>query len=172
MATLPIRQGSRPATTPGLPHQQLDQQPTDPGIRQRLAERIFALPGVSEGPSGISVPGARALLLDRTVAGGPAEAFFVGGEFAHLHPHEDQSLHVCLTPDMAAAACQAGWAEPHPLVVSGELPPTHVLVYAPRNDDELDVVVLLVQAAHSFALGHQVEPTSVVSISSKEDNEL
>src|SRR3979411_2351946 len=102
MPTLPIRAGARPAATPGLPHQQLDQQPTDGGIRRRLAERGFELPGVVEGPTGVSVPGARALLLDRTSAGGPPEAFFVGGEFAHLHPNEDQSLHIAVPPDLAA----------------------------------------------------------------------
>jgi hypothetical protein len=153
MQTLPVRHGPRPATTAGLPHAQVDQQPVGEGIRRRLAERVFALPGVSEGPTRISVPGARALLLDRAAAGGPAEAFFIGGEFAHLHPGEDQSLHVCLPPDLAAAACEAGWAEPHPLVDSGALPRTHVMLYAPRNEHELDVVASLVEAACRFATG-------------------
>ena len=161
MQTLPIRQGPRPATTPGLPHSQVDQQPTGEGLRRQLAERVFALPGVSEGPTGISVPGARALLLDRATAGGPAEAFFIGGEFAHLHPGEDQSLHVCLPPDLAAAACDAGWAEPHPLVASAALPPTHVMVYAPRNEHELDVVASLVEAACRFATGKRVDVSTV-----------
>lgn len=166
MPTLPIRAGLRPSTTPGLPHKQIDQQPTDESIRGRLAERIFALPGVSEGPTGVSVPGARALLLDRAAAGGPAEAFFKGGEFAHLHPDEDQSMHVCLAPDLAVVACKAGWAEPHPLVITGELPSTHVLVYAPRNELELEVVASLVEASHHFAIGAGVEPAAVVSVSS------
>src|SRR6202165_5036980 len=74
MQPLPLRPGPRPATTPGLPHSQIDQQPTGEGIRRRLAERVFALPRVSEGPTRISVPGARALLLARAAARGPAEA--------------------------------------------------------------------------------------------------
>jgi catechol 2,3-dioxygenase-like lactoylglutathione lyase family enzyme len=172
MPTLPIRAGSRPATTSGLPHKQIDQQPTDADIRRRLAERIFTLPGVNEGPSGISVPGARALLLDRAASGGPDTAFFVGGEFAHLHPDGDQSLHVCLAPDVAAAACEAGWAEPHPLVISGELPPTHVMVYAPRNEHELEVVASLVEASHGFATGSRIEPATAVSVPSKEDKSM
>jgi len=167
---LPLRNGGRPKTTPGLPHKQLDQQPTDPGIRRRLAVRVFALPGVHEGPTQISVPGARALLLDRATAGGPPEAFFIGGEFAHLHPGEDQSLHICLPADVAAAACRAGWAELHPLAVSGALPPTHVMVYAPRDEDELGVVVSLVETAHHFATGHQAGPAEgAPANSSKEE---
>ena len=169
MQTLPIRGGSRPVTTPGLPHTQIDQQPTDADIGRRLAERIFALPGVSEGPSGVSVPGARALLLDRAAAVGPDEAFFTGGEFAHLHPRDDHSLHLCLAPDMAAAACEAGWAEPHPLVLTGELPSTLVLVYAPRNEHELEVVASLVEASHRFATGSGIEPATVVPVNSMED---
>jgi catechol 2,3-dioxygenase-like lactoylglutathione lyase family enzyme len=101
------------------------------------------------------------MLLDRATAGGPAEAFFVGGEFAHLHPGEDHSLHVCLPPDLAVAACEAGWAEPHPLVASAALPPTHVMVYAPRNEHELDVVASLVEAAYRFATGQTVDPSAV-----------
>src|ERR1700682_5279567 len=161
MQTLPVRQGPRPATTPGLPHSQIDQQPTGEGIRRRLAERVFALPGVSEGPTRIPAPGARALLPDRATASGPAEAFFIGGEFAHLHPGQDHSLHVCLSPDLAAAACEAGWAEPHPLVASAALPPTVVLVYAPRDDHELNVVASLVEAAYRFATGQTVDPSVV-----------
>jgi catechol 2,3-dioxygenase-like lactoylglutathione lyase family enzyme len=140
-------------TTPGQPHQQVDQQPTDASIRHLLAERVFALPGVSEGPSRISVPGARALLLEPADVAGPKEAFFVDGEFAHLHPGEDQSLHICLPVDLASTACEAGWGEPHTLVASGVLPRTHVMVYAPRDKAELAVVGSLVEAAHRFATG-------------------
>src|ERR1700694_2307605 len=91
MQTLPVRQGPRPATTPGLPHSQIDQQPTGEGMRRRLAERVFALPGVSEGPTRISVPGARALLLDRATAGGAPEALFLGGGVPAFHPGQDHS---------------------------------------------------------------------------------
>lgn len=151
--TLPIRQGPRPAVTPGLPHSQVDQQPSDDSIRDRLAERAFALPGVVEGPTRISVPGARALILDRALATGPDEAFFVGGEFAHLHPGKDHSLHICLPTSLARAACEAGWAEPHPLAVAGSVPATYVMVYAPRDDSELEVVFDLLVASHRFASG-------------------
>lgn len=147
------RRGVRPSTTNGPPHQQLDQQPLDDSVRQALAARVFALPGVSEGPSRISVPGARALILDRAIAAGPKEAFFVDGEFAHIHPGGDSSLHLCLPPDLAAGAERAGWAEPHILVASGKLPPTHVMVYAPRDDHELETVIGLVEASWRFAAG-------------------
>lgn len=151
MESLPVREGARPRTHRGLPHQQLDQQPEDDSLQRALAERVFALPGVREEPSGISVPGARALVLASDRALGPPEAFMVGREFAHLHPGEDQSLHIALPEQLAKAACDAGWAELHPLAGSGGAPRTVVMVYAPRDAAELDVVAALVEASHRFA---------------------
>jgi hypothetical protein len=83
---LPLRAGDRPRTTPTNPHTQLDQQPTDSHWIDELARRVFALPGVVEEPSRISVPGARALVLAPGEATGPPEAFLIDREFAHLHP--------------------------------------------------------------------------------------
>jgi hypothetical protein len=103
-ASLPIRGGDRPRTTPTNPHTQLDQQPMDLRWVEELARRIFALPGVVEEPSRISVPGARALVLATDVAAGPPEAFLIGREFAHLHPAPDHSLHAMLPVQAAEEA--------------------------------------------------------------------
>lgn len=149
---LPPRSGPRPATTPTNPHTQLDQQPADRVQRDRLAATLFALPGVVERPSRISVPGARALWLEEG-ANGPPEAFMVGAEFAHLHPGADQSLHAMLPPSMADVAVEAGWAEPHPVARLGLIPPTAVMIYAPRDDSEREVVEALARASHAFARG-------------------
>lgn len=157
MSALPRRAGDRPRTLRRLPHSQLDQQPQDQAIRDELAARAFALPGVAEEPSGISVPGARALVLRPGEATGPASAFVLGREFAHLHPSPDESLHLTLPEELAREAVQAGWAEPHPLAETGELPDTIVMVYAPRNHDELEIVWGLLEASFHFATGtHRV----------------
>lgn len=149
---LPRRSGSRPTTTPTNPHTQLDQQPAGRHQRELLAATVFGLPGVEERPSGISVPGARALWLTEG-ADGPPEAFMVGNEFAHLHPEPDQSLHVMLPPALAVEAIEAGWAEQHPVARRGLISSNAVMVYAPRNDPERAVVEDLVRASHAFARG-------------------
>jgi hypothetical protein len=77
----------------------------------------------------------------------------VGQEFAHLHPPPDYSLHLTLPEDRAREAIRAGWAEFHPLVEEGRLPPTIVMVYAPRDATELAVVSGLVLESYQFALG-------------------
>jgi Family of unknown function (DUF5519) len=147
-SALPLRSGPRPRTTATNPHTQLDQRP-DAAVIARLAERLFALPGVIERPSMISVPGARALWLEE--GDGDPRAFMVGREFAHLHPLPDGSLHVSLPPDRAPEAIEAGWAEQHPL--AHVFHPGLVMLYAPRDDSEADVVVQLVAEAHRFAGG-------------------
>jgi hypothetical protein len=151
MSSLPPRVGERPRTTPTNPHTQLDQQPTDLRWIEELARRVFALPGVVEEPSRISVPGARALVLAPGEAAGPREAFLIDREFAHLHPDPDHSLHAMLPLETAEEAIEAGWAEPHPVALRGLIPPTAVMLYAPRDDAELDVVERLVRTSHAFA---------------------
>jgi hypothetical protein len=155
---LPTRRGPRPRTTPTNPHTQLDQQPEDARIRDELARRLFTLEGVEERPSAISVPGARALWLAESVANGPREAFLVGREFAHLHPHPDQSLHAMLPPALVREATAAGWAELHPVARLGAIPETAVMIYAPRDEAELDVVERLVRASYEFARGSAPVP--------------
>jgi hypothetical protein len=151
MPPLPTRAGDRPRTTPTNPHTQLDQQPTDLRWVEELADRVFALPGVLEEPSRISVPGARALILAPGEPTGPPEAFLIEREFAHLHPSPDHSLHAMLPLETAREAIEAGWAEHHPVALRGLIPQTAVMLYAPRDESELDVIESLVRASHAFA---------------------
>ena len=101
----------------------------------------------------ISVPGARAFVLEEEAAGGPAEAFMIGREFAHLHPAQDGSLHMMLPPDLARTVDQQGWGEQHPVARMGLIPETAMMVYGPRDEGELDIVWKLLGASHSFATG-------------------
>jgi Family of unknown function (DUF5519) len=148
---LPAREGPRPRTSTRIPHQQLDQQPGDARQLDAILAQARAWPHVAERESGVSVAGARALTLGPAAAGGPAEAFIAGREFCHGHARGDFSLHATLPPDLAAAAEQAGWAEPHFLVRTGDLPATVVMLYAPRDQTEREVALGLVRASYDFA---------------------
>jgi hypothetical protein len=134
-----------------MPHSQVDQQPDDVAVREELARRAFALDGVVEQPSGVSVPGARALVLDDRHSVGPPTAFLVGREFAHLHPGPDWSLHLALPAELAEAAVGAAWAEYHPLARTPNFPGSMVMVYAPRDAGELEIVWSLLRASHECA---------------------
>jgi hypothetical protein len=150
---LPPREGPRPRTTPTNPHTQLDQNP-GPSLVQELARRAFALPDVEERPSAISVPGARALWLGQDVPAGPREAFMIGREFAHIHPMPDGSLHAALPPEVAGEAVEKGWAEQHPVARLGYIPENVVMIYAPRDEPELEIVLKLVEESRRYAGGN------------------
>jgi luciferase-like monooxygenase len=148
---LPQRRGVRPTTTSSFPHSQLDQQPDDPRVHDDLIRRAFALDGVLERESLISVPGARALFLDDDVPAGPDAAFMRGREFAHFHPAPDWSLHVALPDATADLAIECGWAELHLIARTEQLPGSVVMVYAPRDSAEAETVLTLLRAARNFA---------------------
>jgi hypothetical protein len=148
---LPFRAGPRPRTSTEIPHCQLDQQPADSRHVDTIVAEALAWPWVNGRPSVISVEGSRALAMEAGRAAGPAEAFMAGAEFCHVHAQGDFSLHATLPLPLAATAERAGWAEPHFLVRTGQAPPTVLMLYAPRDDFERDVVLRLVRASYEFA---------------------
>ena len=148
---LPERAGERPRVSWSIPQQQQSQNaPVE--LQERLFARIGGLPGVSGGPSQISVPGARAFLL--AGGAGPADAYLVpqAHEFAHLHPGYDGSLHLALPPEHAADLVAHGWGTPHPWAGT-RLTAGFVLLFGPRDESELEVVAGVVAASHAWAHG-------------------
>ncbi len=91
--------------------------------------------------SQISVPGARAFVVS-DAAGRPDDAFLVPGvgEFAHLHPDYDGSLHLALRAPLAADLVARGWGAPHPWAGT-RLAPGFVMLFGPRTSGELETVV-------------------------------
>lgn len=116
------RRGSVPTTRYAIPHQQLDQNPPR-AIYEALFERFIAIPDTTNGPSLISVPGARALFLT-CEAPCNERAFLRGREFAHLHPPEDGSFHMILSPEDCDLVLASGWGELHPLAATRQFHPT------------------------------------------------
>ncbi|MFF4596898.1 luciferase family protein [Amycolatopsis sp. CA-161197] len=155
LETLPLRAGKRPDVSVTIPQQQLTgNAPAE--LQEKLFARVAALPGVHSTQSAISVPGARGFMVADGQAG-PADAFLVprAGEFAHLHPRTDGSLHVALPVSLAAQAIERGWAVAHPLA-GIRLTPGMVLVYGPRDEAELDVVTAIVSTSHAWATGREL----------------
>jgi len=154
-AHLPQRAGSRPSTSSEIPHCQLDQQPGDSRYVDAILAEALTWPAVRGGPSSISVEGARALTLDESTAPAPREAFMVDREFCQVHAQGDFSLHAALPLPLAASAESEGWAEPHFFVHTGRAPATIVMLYAPRDRAEQEVVLGLVRASYEFALNQR-----------------
>jgi hypothetical protein len=75
------------------------------------------------------------------------------GEIAHVHP-SDGSMHMIFDPCDAVAVIERGWGESHPLAgVAMDLPDTYLLIYPPRDRDELPITSLLLDAA----IAHMVQ---------------
>lgn len=154
MIELPQRQGARPRTSAGIPHRQLDQNPA-PALYASVAARWAALPDAVHGPSGISVPGARALFLPQGPACNHRYGFMHGREFAHLHPQEDGSFHMVLAPDDLQWVLAQGWGELHPWVPSGRVLPNVTMVFAPRDAREAQIVLDIALASmRNASRGH------------------
>lgn len=86
------------------------------------------------------------------------------GEVCHAHP-SDGSLHLCLHPADVKVVLANGWGQRHPIARERswwwqvlrtgrrKLPPGFVMVYAPRDEKELRVVVEVVRAAICWVSG-------------------
>ena len=149
---LPKRSGPKPDTTSRLPHSQLTQHGPDHVI-DKLHDWCFSLPNVDNEESGISVPGARALILHDSMSCNH-QAFMIGREFAHIHPHPDNgSMHVKLPAEDAFDVIDKGWGESHYLVTQGRLPVGLIMVFSPRDEAELETVKTIVGRSYEYATG-------------------
>ena len=77
-------------------------------------------------------------------------------EVFHVHK-SDGSCHGIFSPRDSKTLIEKGWGERHGL--SGRamgIPDTYLMVYAPRNDDEVNVVVKLAKAAARYCLEGKV----------------
>jgi hypothetical protein len=82
------------------------------------------------------------------------------GEVCHAHP-SDGSLHLTLHPADAAIVLMAGWGERHPLGSGGWLsrfvPSGFIMVYAPRTEAEVQIVMHIIRAAVWWVGGVRLE---------------
>jgi hypothetical protein len=145
------RFGSRPRMHRLLPHVQLDQLPPAEALEE-LLESCLKIPGVRSKQSRMASPDSHALYLADAVAAGPPEAFIDGHEFCHLHPLPGCSIHLTLPRVLGDQVVRLGWGERHPIAAAGILP-TLVTVYAPRDCQELGIVLSLVVQSCQFAQG-------------------
>jgi hypothetical protein len=149
---VPRRQGERPHASEApegtmIAHQQQSQN-APRHLQEEIYRRAINLPHVTTGPSLISVPGARAFNLHPEFVKIRPN---VGTEFAHLHPPYDGSLHVNLNPAIIQRVEAAGWGEVHPR------DPRVVMIWGPRDEEELEIVWSLIELSYLYARGEVVE---------------
>lgn len=152
VAVLPSsRPGTHPRTHLALPHLQLDQFPPA-DIMEALVERSLEIPHVRSKQSRMASPQSYALYLTDEFACGLPEAFIDDHEFCHLHPLPEGGIHLTLPGILREEVVRLGWGERHPLAKAGILP-TLVTVYAPRDRQELEIVLGFTAQSCQFAEG-------------------
>lgn len=150
------RSGSAPIVQ-GIAPQRQQTQKSDGKIYARLVECIKALAADS-----------RNHLLERTSCFEKnSSGLFTsvpitrtcGGEICHAHP-SDGSLHLTMHPADANLVIEKGWGERHPLARGGWcrrfVPREFCLIYAPRNEQEVETVMRIVSASIWWVSGIDV----------------
>lgn len=74
-----------------------------------------------------------------------------------MHLHGDNAGHMALSPADRDTVLRLGWGIPHPLAGNRmrlgtmNIPPTLVMIFSPRDEEEQEVVWRIVQASHRWA---------------------
>lgn len=149
--TLPTRTGEHPEIGQKPPQLQF----SDFGPEEiRLALKTWAFstfPNVTEEDTAISVHTTRALWLDDKVQVAHDDAFMPtpgSREFCHLH--EDGSFHAVVDVATEDEILKKYWGVRHMYYDRGV---KEVLVYAPRNQDELRVAKIIITQSYKYASG-------------------
>lgn len=161
LADAPARTGPQPETPSDIPHQQHNQNaPVD--MQEALKAAMDDLEGVRLEPTPFSFTGSMGWRLAENLALGTAGAFIrESREFGHQHVPEDGSMHLLLPNESATIALDKGWGVIHPLTESiSDENSEYVMIYGPRDEDELQTVWIIAQISYYQARG--VDMTSSV----------
>ena len=140
---LPRRKGEKPKTDRHLPHEQVsDNAPKE--FQDKLWEYMLTLDSITHD-SLIGPAGSRGLSTRHPIAG--TGKSIVEDEFVHLHPSYDGSLHLVLDKHDQEEVIEKGWGENHPLAQNV------VMVFGPRDEEELQIVKRIVLKSYQYASG-------------------
>ncbi len=158
LQNLPNRETSRPVTTDGIPHIQIDVK-GDPKISSELLRRVSMIQGVELRDTIVGRSGSSGFWLSDDIKMVRPDSIIRGREFAHCHP--DGSLHASLPPELAAKAVDAGWATPHPWASKKLGMEGFVMLYTPATEDEMEVVLQLVMESFRYITGRDATSTEI-----------
>ncbi|GIJ83861.1 hypothetical protein Asppvi_002692 [Aspergillus pseudoviridinutans] len=181
-ASLPVRPGPRPTVAGIAPHRQTTQRASKTmyaTLSNRIHDLVNAHPGSlhaatscfekhSTGIFCVGAGGPAVSALAQSLPSGQVHRLTCDGEVCHSHP-SDGSLHLMLHPADVRVVLEKGWGERHPLAWDDggdgwcwwwwakSVPPGFVMIYAPRDERELEIVMDIIRAAVWWVGGTEVE---------------
>ncbi|MCJ1353803.1 MAG: hypothetical protein MMC33_003790 [Icmadophila ericetorum] len=170
---LPHRKGKPPVTSIWVaPHRQMEQEASSaakkalnsvaPFLVSKNPTLLQILPSKLEGgsPSLHLTPHATTLFLRASNAQGSkrdrSKPPMSPNEIFHVHNTEGSS-HVILSAKDASLVIERGWGERHALAGRALVPKTYLMVWAPRDEVEVEVLRMIVVAAARYAVGSTEE---------------
>ena len=161
LGPLDPRQGRRPDVSPyPIPHRQL----SDTACSEDL-ERLLRLFDQEVEKNKDTVHYAKSFFENHHDAitlkhpeCGHVHALVSHGEIAHIHP-SDGSMHMILSARDAQTVLESRWGELHSLAgLFNRLPSSYTLVYAPRNEADLDAIQRILSASVTFMTTPRLPP--------------
>ncbi|KAJ9220209.1 hypothetical protein DTO169E5_7379 [Paecilomyces variotii] len=167
---LPQRKGPRPEVgTHAAPQRQLTQTP-ETEIKEKLLKTFLEIQFNNQNilniaPSNLEKHTSALFISDLAPRPNPLVTSSTRGEIAHVHGTAEHSVHVILSPVDSKKVIEAGWGQRHSLSGStvfrklfGKkramfIPNEFLLIYAPRDEEEIKVVINIVKAAVAFGAG-------------------
>ncbi|KAF2636488.1 hypothetical protein P280DRAFT_152362 [Massarina eburnea CBS 473.64] len=162
----PKRSSPKPKIGPHpAPQRQLEQLPSDE-MRKRLIDRFAELGRKAQEKELVEVKQSfyerqHSALFVSPRRNWHTVAEQTNGELSHVHAGLDGTIHVVLHPKDCKKVLDNGWGQRHAFsgstllqrVPRARLPVNYLLIYAPRDDAELDVALRIVEAAIQFMAG-------------------
>jgi Biotin-lipoyl like len=146
---IPVRKGTRPKTIIGPLHVQYNGH-GDPKYLKLLLNDILSWPYIEPTPTDPNHLDKVSIRLQEIAATNDSSPFISGTEFARVLL-ATPTIILVLPLACARWAIVKGWAEPHYLHSFGLMPAGTVIVYTPRNREELEVCYSLFFESYYFA---------------------
>ncbi|MEM7797725.1 MAG: luciferase family protein [Chloroflexota bacterium] len=134
--SLPLRKGGPTETVGPVPHRQKSER-ADKSLVDLLVSKLNGLDGVSVAKRGG--------FIGRNFFGVDAPRWN-----AHIHhyedgAHQDGSMHIAMPQSISTEVERTGWGERHPAY------PSMLLVYSPRDAEEVETITELVKLSYEIA---------------------
>lgn len=156
---LPTRKGSRPKMLPGPLHIQCSGHGDRKYIDQLVSD-VLRWPYVEGLADSSDPPTAIPFRFQENVATLDSAPFIKAREFARVLLGAP-TIYLALPLEYAHWAIVKGWAEPHYMGSFGLLPAGVVVVYTPKDREELSACYALFHAAYHSALAMNSRPSGI-----------